>query len=544
MRWRVLSKIKAQKKTERQEEIIKALFKNRGLRTKKQQEEFLQPQDPYQLTPEEVGLSSVQIKKAFKRIKEAIKKKEKVIVYGDYDTDGVCATAIMWEALRQLGAEVMPFIPKRGEGYGLKTDRLKQMAQAGVKLVVTVDQGIVHSRQAKYAQKVGIDLIITDHHTPGEKKPPALAVIHTTQLAGCGVAWFFVKEIGLKPKLDLVTIGTVTDVMPLLGPNRSIVKFGLKDLQRTKRPGLLALYDFAALDREKIGTYEIGFIIGPRLNAAGRMEDPMEALRLICTPIENRAIGLAQKLNQKNRERQDLMNQITKHARKRWLEEDGQSALIFVYHESYEHGVVGLAARQLMEEFYRPAIVLAPRADHWVASARSIEEFNIVEAIQACADFLSAFGGHAKAAGFSVDRDKIEPLRKKLIGLAEEKLGKEKLDSQIKIETEVSLEDLNFRLYQRIKRFEPFGMANPQPVLAVQQVKPVNVRTVGKESQHLKFQVASQTSGLTLDAIGFGMGQLTGQLSAEEPISLAANLLLDEWNGQKKLQLRVKDLKI
>ncbi len=544
MRWRILSQIKAKKKKERQVEIIKVLFKNRGLRTKKQQEEFLRPKNPYQLTAQEVGISPVQIKKAFKRIKEAVKKKEKIVVYGDYDTDGVCATAIMWETLHGLGAEAMPFIPRREDGYGLKVEKIEELAEEGVKLIITVDQGIVHTRQVAYAKKKGIDVIITDHHVPGEKKPSALAIVHTTQIAGCGVAWFFSKAIGQKPDLDLVTIGTVTDVMPLLGPNRSIVKFGLKDLQKTKRPGLLALYDFAGIDKTKISAYEVGFIIGPRLNASGRMGDPMEALRLACTPLENRGISLAQKLDQQNRARQDLTKQIARHARKRWLEEDGQSALIFVYHESYEHGVVGLAARQLMEEFYRPAIILAPREDQWVASARSIEEFNIVEAIRACADLIGAHGGHARAAGFSVTKANLEPLRERLIGLAEEKLGKKKPRSRIEIDTEVKLADLNLALYQKMAQFEPFGMENPQPVLATRGVNLLEARTVGRESQHLKLQVMDEVSGVSFSAIGFGMGQLYSQLSPEKPFKIAYNLLLDEWNGRQGLQLRLKDIKI
>lgn len=544
MRWRILNRIKQKEKQFRQEEIIKWLLKNRGLKTKKQQKEFFQPPNPNSLSPADAGIDPVQIKKAVQRIKQAVEKKEKVMVYGDYDSDGVCATAIMWEALNQLGVAVMPFVPQRKEGYGLKVERLDQMAEDGVKLIITVDQGIVHSRQVAHAKKIGLDVIVTDHHVPGEKKPRALAVVHTTQLSGAGVAWFLAKELGIKSGLDLATIGSITDIVPLLGANRALVKFGLKKLQQTKRPGLLALYDFASLDKTHLGTYEVGFIIGPRLNAAGRMEDPMDSLRLVCTRDENRAISLAQKLDQKNRERQDLMKQMTTHARASWLKKDGQSALIFVYHRSYQPGVIGLAAQQLTREFYRPTIVLAPRKDHWVASARSIEEFNIVEAIRSFADLLGSHGGHARAAGFSVTPDKLKELKKGLIDLAEEKLDKKKLTAQLKIDAEIKLADLDMNLLRQLTRFEPFGEANPQPVFAAQEVKVTNARTVGRDHRHLKLQVASGDSRTTFDAIGFGMGRLYDQLKPEKLVDIAFNLLLDTWNGQRKLQLRLKDIKL
>ena len=544
MRWRILSRIKSKKKADRQEEIIKALLKNRGLKTKKQQQEFLKPKDPYKLSSKDVGISSVQIKKAITRIKKAIKDKEKIIVYGDYDADGVCGTAIMWETLEKLGAKAMPFVPKREEGYGLKIERIEEMAEEGVKLIITVDQGITRSKEVAQAQKIGVDVIITDHHPLERSKPQAKAVIYTLKLSGSGVAWFLAKELGGKPGLDLVTIGTITDVMPLIGPNRSLVKFGLKDLRKTKRLGLLALYDFAGISKEKIGTYETGFIIGPRINAAGRMDDPMESLRLVCTRDENRAISLTQEIDQRNRERQKLTRQMTLHARKLWLKEDGKSVLIFIHHDSYQEGIVGLVASKLTEEFYRPAIIVS-RGEEWSrASARSIEEFNIVEAIRACADILGAHGGHPRAAGFSVETAKLEPLRKRLIALAEEQLDEEKLTPTLKIEAEIELEDINFELYKKIGKFAPFGMDNRQPVFATRRVKVVEAKTVGNGGQHLSLKFQIPNSKFQIRGIAFSMGNLYSQLSSEKPVDLAYNLISDEWNGEKRLQLRIKDLRI
>lgn len=513
------------------------LFRNRGLRTKEQQEEFLNPRNPYRLTPKEVGISSVQLIKAAKRIKQAIRKKEKIIVYGDFDADGVCATAIMWEALEKLEAKAMPFIPRREEGYGLKVDRIDEMVKEGVKLIVTVDQGIVHSEQVEHAKKVGIEVIITDHHLPGHKKPKALAILHTTQLSGAGIAWFLTKEMGMKRNLELAAIGTVADISPLVGPNRSLVKFGLKALKKTKRLGLLSLFQFAGIEREKISTYEIGFIIGPRINASGRMDDPMGALRLICTRDKRRANDLAQDIDQKNRERQKLMGQTTLHARNLWLTEDGKSALIFVYHQSYEHGVVGLVANKLKEEFYRPAVVLAPREDYWVASARSIDEFSMIDAIRQLKSSIGEHGGHRLAAGFSVTQDKLEAVKRGLIERAEKELDKSKLSPRLKVDLEVEVADLNLALYQKLEKFAPFGEGNPQPVFASRGLKVFNTRKVGTDGQHLKMKIEG------FEAIGFGLSELYARLSPDEPIDVAYNLTLNEWNHQRKLELRLRDIK-
>jgi len=551
MHWRVLKTLKEKGAQKRREEIIKSLFLNRGLKTGKQQEEFLNPKDPYRLTPKEVGISPVQLIKALKRIKKAIKNKEPIIVYGDYDTDGVCATAILWETLNKLGAQVMPFIPKREEGYGLKVDRIDLMAKEGVRLIITVDQGIVHSKQVAHAKKIGIDVIITDHHQPGEKIPPAAAIVQTTKLAGVGVAWFLAHYLTqkIKPKisrpgLDLVTIGTVTDMVPMVGPNRSLVKFGLEMIRKTKRRGLLALFQFAGIEKENISTYEIGFIIGPRINASGRMDDPLEALRLVCTQDETRAVSLAQKIDQQNRERQELTRQTIIHARDLWLKEDGKSALIFIYHQSYEHGVIGLVASRLKDEFNRPAVVLAPREDFWVASARSIDEFSMIEAIREFADLLGEHGGHRLAAGFSVSQDKLEKIKEGLIKRAEKGLGKTKLAPKLDIEAEIELSDLSLGFYQEMEKFAPFGIGNPRPVFASHQVQVNNVRLVGKEKQHLKLVISDQLPVTRFEAIGFGMGENYSQLSPEEPVDIAYELILNEWNSQRKLELRLKDIKI
>jgi len=537
MKWKILNKVK-------NKEILKVLLANRGLKGKKEIEGFLNPKKPEDLTSKDVGLDLKQLKKAVDRIKKAIQKKEKIIVYGDYDTDGVCGTAILWETLHRLKANVLPFIPKREEGYGLKVERIEEMAKEGVKLIITVDQGIVAYSQVEYANKLNVDVIITDHHVLGEKKPKALAIIHTTQLAGCGVAWLFSKHLQGKSDLDLVTIGTITDMVSLIGPNRSLVKYGLKEVSKTKRPGLQALFDFAGLNKNKIGVFEVGYIIGPRINAAGRMDDPMESLRLLCTPDENKAVGLAQKIDQGNRERQILTEKTVIHAREIWLKEGGGNNLIFVGDKSYQEGVVGLVASRLSEEFYRPAVVFSLGKEFSKASARSIKEFNIIEAIRSCAGILVSHGGHPMAAGLTVETTKITVLKEKLMKIAEDRLKNQDLSPTLKIDMELDLEEVNFELYQQIRGLEPFGQDNPQPVFVSHQVNVVDARTVGNGQKHLKLRLASPLSRCVFEAIAFGLGNLFPQLTPSAKIDVVYNLSVDEWNGHQRLQLKIKDIKV
>jgi len=551
MKWIIEGgKLTAKKGEKKIEAIFKRLLLNRGLKTKRQQEDFLNPKSPYKLTLREVGISPDEIKKAIARLKKAIKKKEKVIVYGDYDADGVCATAIVWETLNKLGAQVMPFIPKREEGYGLKVERIDQMAKAGVSLIVTVDQGIVQFKQVEHANKIGMDVIVTDHHVPGKKKPKAAAVIHTTQLAGVGVAWFFARQLlaAFKKKeklgLDLVTIGTVTDMVPLLGANRSLVKHGLNQLKKTKRIGLQFLCQLVGLDSEKISAREVGFIIGPRINASGRIRDPMDPLRLLCLKKDkNKALKIARRLDENNRERQTLTKRTSLHARELWLKEDGQSSLIFVQDQTYNEGVIGLVAQKLKDEFYRPAVVISEGKEMSRASARSVQEFNIIEAIRKCADLLDSHGGHPLAAGFNIETKKINLLKTRLQQIAEEQLAQKKLKRVLKIDAQLELVDLTFDFFNQLERFEPFGQDNPQPAFVTKKIKVVSAQLVGAGKQHLKLTVYGPEPKKNIGAIGFGMGDFYSQLSSEEPIDIAYNLIINEWNSQKRLQLKLKDIK-
>jgi single-stranded-DNA-specific exonuclease len=539
--WQIQAKLKTKNSKTKTDEIINILLENRGLKRLKDQKDFLNPEDPQKISAKDLDIDPKDLDKAFSRIKKAIAEKEKIIIYGDYDTDGVCATAILWETLYGLGAEVMPFIPQRDEGYGLKVERLEEFAKNGVKVVITVDQGIVAYDQAESARKNKIDLIITDHHALGKKLPKAFAIIHTLKLSGAGVSWFLAKKFSYD-ELDLVTIGTIADLMPLTGANRSLVVYGLKALQKTKRIGLQKLFFKSGIKQENISTYEIGYLIAPRINAAGRIKDPMDALRLLCVKNEEKAEMFAQILEEKNKERQVMMEQMTIHARELWLKEDQKGKLIFISGQSYEEGIIGLIAGKLTEEFYRPSIILSIGEKYSKASARSIYGFNIVEAINSCIDLLESCGGHEMAAGFSVENTKLVDLKKRLTDLAEVKIDEEMLKPRLRIDLQLDFSDLTLELANSLKQLAPFGLGNPEPTFVTDNLNIIEARTVGSDSKHLKLKIADANKKM-IDGIAFGFGSQIGTLMSQKDTSLVYCLDINEWNNEKKLQLKVKDFK-
>ncbi|MDP3888669.1 MAG: single-stranded-DNA-specific exonuclease RecJ [bacterium] len=539
--WTLLSEPHFTKVSRGGDEIIEVLLANRGLKTKKEINEFLNPPSPYLLAPGPLGIDQKELTKAVKRIQKAIKDKEKIIIYGDYDTDGICSTGILWQMLYKSGANVLPHVPQRSEGYGLKSEKLEELQKSGVGLVITVDNGIVANEQVNFANKIGLDVIICDHHQKGKVLPKAYAIVHTIKLAGAGVSWFLASRFG-KPGLELVTIGTVSDMMPLIGPNRQIVKFGLEALRKTKMPGLLSLYKVAGIDQAKIGTYEIGFLIGPRINAAGRMADPVEALRLVCTSDAKKADDLATIMDRQNKERQVLTEEMRIHARDLWLSKDDKGKLIFVAHESYEEGVIGLVAGKLVEEFYRPTIVISRGVQYSKASARSISGFNIIEALRLYADLLGAHGGHPMAAGFTIATEKLGELEKRLVELASENIADDQLTPVLKIDLELPCNLFTYDFWQKIADFEPFGIGNPEPVFLTRGMLVNNARLVGATGSHLKLQVSGENG--SIDAIGFGLGDRLPQLFPGKKVDLVFNLCADTWNGNKRIQLKLKDLKV
>ena len=590
MKYKILN---SKKQISNKEGTVKIILENRDIKTKKEIEEFLNPKLS-DVNIKSVGINRVALKKAITRIKKAIKNKEQIVVFGDYDVDGICGTAILWETLNAIGAKVMPYIPHRiDEGYGLSQKGIRNLKLKieNCKLIITVDNGIVANKAVDFANKEGIDVIITDHHVPSKKLPNAFAIVHTTKLCGTGVAWILsetliargpvrsfppasaptkdtqVRAVGspfssATPRnfshLELVALATVADLVPLKGANRTLLKFGLEALRRTKRIGLLELLKEAGLEKQSIGVYEIGHMIAPRLNAMGRLEYAMDSLRLLCTNNRERAEDLARLLGSTNRERQELTLQTVLHAKdyveseKRKAKSEKLKSLLFVSHQTYEQGVIGLVAGKLVEEFYRPSIVVSIGEKYSKASARSIGGFNIIEFIREHSSYLVDAGGHPMAAGFTVETTKLTELQKKLEDRAEFVLNKDLLIRSIKIDCELPLSAINFSLYESLQKLAPFGMGNPEPTFLSKNVSVEDVRWVGQEGKHLKLVVSSQKSDVKLNGIAFGMGE-TVKIHIGDRVDIVYTIDENEWlarrslgeggNGEKRLQLKIKALK-
>ena len=536
-KWQIISKNKA-------EDVITFLRQNRGL--------TLHPPDPYTLTPKDVGIHKKSLTDALTRIHAAIKNKESIVVYADYDADGITAGAIMWETLHALGAQVMPYIPHRvDEGYGLSQKGIDAVkAQYNPTLIITVDHGITAWEKVAYAKSLGIEVIITDHHTKPEKLPDCI-IVHTTGLCGAGVSWFVAKELSGQSNEEhvaLASVGTIADLVPLVGVNRSIVKYGLAVINNTKRVGLNALIREAGLIKGALSTYDISHVLGPRLNAMGRLVHAMDALRLLCTRQEDKAMFLAEKLGVTNRDRQKLTEETVTHACEvlqdtllRTQESVLSKKLIFVSHESYNPGIIGLVAGKLVEEFYRPSVVLSKGELISKGSARSIAGFNIVEAIKSCSDILIDVGGHPMAAGFTVETKYLEELEHRLLELADKELDEEKLTRSLRIDAEIPLSQADEELWTALRDFEPFGIGNPEPVFSTSQVEVLDSRLVGKDGKHMKLKIRQGST--TVDAIAFGLGSMQTSLR-DKPVDIAYCLDMNTWNGNTRLQLKIKDIRV
>jgi len=615
--WKIQTKIPAPgaKETsapgaEIREQIIKALLKNRGFKSEKEAREFLNPADPYGIKPESIAIKRAQIKKAIKRIKKAIKNKEQIIIYGDYDADGITATAVLWETLHKLGAKALPFIPSRDKhGYGLSKkgiDDILNLHQSPhpeddqplaedtnhQTLLITVDNGIVAHDAVDYANKKEIDVIITDHHQPLKshsskvaqsdssdgvtKFPDAVAIVHSTDTSGAGVAWFLAKEIyssfkktmrGFKASnsLELATIGTITDIMPMRGVNRSLVKFGMEELRKSNRIGIKSLCKEISLIQKDIDVYHIGYIIGPRINAMGRLADALDSLRFLCTNNKKRAGRLALKLNKTNRQRQQLTEETYKHALKGAKKQAKKEKILVVAHESYNQGIIGLVAGRLQEKFSRPAVVMSVEGEFAKGSARSIKGFNIVKALRKFKNIFKDIGGHPMAAGFTIETKKIDELKKKLQEFASKEIKKEQLVPVIEADLEIGLDNVNWKLYRKLEKFSPFGLDNKRPRFVSRGVEVLGCRAVGRESKHLKLKIAKgktlnkttskvihhkkYNKGSSLEvrafnAIAFNLGNLSSKISQGDKIDILYTIFENNWNGNKSLELKVRDIKV
>ncbi len=539
--------------------ILAQLLFNRGFEDPHAAQEFVNgkalSEDPFELKDVDAAVT---------RINDAVAEREPIAVYGDFDADGICATALMTQTLRALGGDVTPYIPDRAdEGYGLNAPALEKLARRGIKLLVTVDCGIRSVAEVAAGIRAGLDIIVTDHHSIGPDLPAALAVINPRQedcagearLAGVGVAFMLAKalllhrwgtkrdhypaDFRLSDLLDLVALGTVADVVPLnVGLNRRLVKHGLATINEVRRPGIAALAQVAGLKPGSIRASDIGFGLGPRINAAGRLHTAMAAYDLLCSASFEDAMPRAQVLQSLNAQRQ----QLTRRAQAVISEQVGEVPdlpLIFAGDEDIQPGIVGLVAGRLAEAFYRPAVILEIGEDESRASCRSIPEFNITSALDECADLLVRHGGHAMAAGFTVRNSNIEALRSALEQKAEAALRGRALAPKLQIDSEVQLEDLNEILLHELDLLEPTGHENGKAAFLTRELGVLHCRRVGEDGRHLKLRVANHKGGQA-DAIGFGLGEWARRMPRR--IDAVYHAEINAWGGRRNLQLQLLDI--
>ncbi len=503
------------------------------------------------------------VSEAVSRLRFALRRGERIAVYGDFDADGITATALLTAVLRALGADVRSYIPHRvDEGYGLNRQALDRLRARDCRVVVTVDCGIRSLDEVAYGQRRGLDLIITDHHSVGPELPPARAVINPKQpgcrypyksLAGVGVAYRLAQgllraaqkvdrngSLGLTEEdlLDLVAIGTVADIVPLRDENRHLVRQGLSRLNRPTRLGVRALMEEAGIAAGQVTAWSIGFQIGPRINAAGRLDSGELAYELLTTDDEPRARELAARLGELNQRRQSLTRQHAEQALAA-LADKPDAYFHLVASPDYAHGIVGLIASQITEATYRPTAVVHVGDKESRGSARSIPEFDITAALDQCRDLLVRHGGHAMAAGFTVRNAELPALAERLQDIARAQLADKELAPTLTIDAEASLGELDWALYEQLQRIEPCGHANERPVLLARDLKVTAYRAVGADGHHLKLSV---TDGRTFfDAIAFRQGRLADQMPPR--VDLAFTLDANEWNEERRLQLNVLDLR-
>lgn len=550
------------------DDLFQQLLYNRNLKTKEEQEEFLKPPQPTfdNIFPKS-KIHKREFSKALSRIFQAIQNKEKIIIYGDYDTDGITGTTILWETIYYLGGDCLPYIPDRArEGYGLNKAAIKKLAGEKAKLIITVDCGITNAAEIALAKKLGLDVIITDHHYKGKNSVEAFAVIHDNTLVGASIAWLlsegllqkYQKEKRLSARVpsklklnqnwELVAMGTIADLQPLLGKNRCFVKWGLQELNHTKRRGLKSLIEQAELKWGAIGTYEVGFVIVPRLNASGRLQDALQAVRLLCLSDETQAFQLAHEISQLNIQRQEMTSTSFTEAEEQ-IEIDVQKKIIVLANEKWHEGIVGLIASRIKEKYYLPTLAISIKNNIGKGSARSISGFNMIETLQEVREYLIECGGHPMAAGFSIKADNINSFRDRLEEIASRKISPELLENKLEIEAELDYQQITWETEKIIDQFKPFGVGNHEPLFLLNKVIISEKKLLGKGKNHLKLRIRRDESiyrGKTqeLELLGWSMGERFHEVKTEDKIKVVFSLSEDEWNGIKRLKLKMNDFKV
>lgn len=559
-KWEVVKKFPKEFKTQfpEMDEVILQLMWDRNLKTQEQVDEFLNPDYSQDIHSPFIFKD---MKKAVDKIKKIIKNNQKIVIYGDYDADGVCSSVILFEALKKLGAAPNVFLPHREiDGYGLNLQRVEELAKEN-QLMLTCDCGITNVKEIERANELGMEVIITDHHEIPDIVPPAFAIIHPKDprekypwkdLAGGGVAFKLAQgllseekdEAFIKWLLDLVAVASIADVVPLLGETRTLTKYGLLVLNKTQRLGFKKLMEVASIKPGNLDTYSIGFMIAPRINAAGRMNHASAAYKLLISQSEEEANNLAQQINRENSERQKIAEKMCMEAKYQIVDKkEEENSVLFAFKKNWSPALIGLAASRLSDWFYRPSIVMAEKNGEIVGSGRSINEFNLIEAMEEMPQFFKKFGGHPGACGFTLKNPEIlEDFKRAFLSLASQKLKGIDLHPKIIIDKEVELKDIDWDLYDKVQKFEPFGEKNPRPRFLIRNAKIIGLEPIGADGKHLRIHIQHNGSS-PKKMIGFFFGEWALKLQSDDFIDIIFEVGVNEWNGNRELQLKIVDLK-
>lgn len=538
-------------------EVVATLLANRGFTEPESAYKFLNPSiedlhDPFLMRD---------MREAVARVLSAVEKKEKILIYGDYDVDGTTSTVILKKALTIIGADVSYYIPERlKDGYGLRDDAMQMAKDKGYQLIISVDTGIRAGQAVEHARSLGLDIIITDHHLPEEGLPRANAVLNPKRLdcsypnknlAGCGVAFKLAqalltvtdRERFVESFIKIAAIGTIADIVPLVGENRIIAKYGLAGLTRPSNHGLRALLEVAGIAGKAVSCFDVGFRIGPRINAVGRMAGASAAVDLFDAPDLETAMRLAIAMNEQNLARQqaeaDILAQVMAEIERDPLHR--QSHVAVIAGEGWHRGVIGIVASKVVEHLHRPAIIISTENGIGHGSGRSIQAFHLLDGLETCSELFERFGGHSHAAGLAISSDRIDELRRRLNEHAREVLTEEDLVPFIETDYALPLKLASHETIEEIMRLEPFGPGNPQPVFEAHGAQVVTAPRVLKD-KHLKFRV--QQSSRWLDCIWWGAGARAADIFPGDRVSLAFTLSENTYNGNTQVQLTLRDLKI
>lgn len=540
--------------------VMGTLLVNRGIRTEEEARKFFRPQLTNLLDP----FLFKDMQKAVDRLNEALGKKERILVYGDYDVDGCTAVALVYRFLQQYYSNIDYYIPSRNdEGYGVSRQGVNYAHETGVGLVIVLDCGIKAVDEIAYAKELGIDFIICDHHVPDPVLPPAVAILNAKRddstypykdLCGCGVGFKLMQGFAINngiefcnliPLLDLCAISIASDIVPIMGENRILAYHGLRQLNQSPSTGVKALIDICGLTGKDLSLNDVIFKIGPRINASGRMQNGKEAVSLLIEKDSEVARQKALTINEYNEQRKDLDKAMTEEANQivASLDHQHEHKAIVLYNEEWHRGVIGIVASRLTEIYFRPAVVLTRTDDLVTGSARSVAGFDVYSAIDSCRDLLENFGGHTYAAGLSMKVENVSEFKRRFEEYVDNYILPEQTNAVLTYEAKIDFKDINYRFYNDLRRFGPFGPENPKPVFCTEQVYDYGTsRVVGREQEHIKLELVDSKSSRVMNGIAFGQSSQARYIKTKQAFDIVYTL---EENSHKRgeVQLQIEDIK-